>query len=495
MKIITMLLYFLSMIHLFSGSINIGKQNLTESSKEELSSIPLKNRPGVQRKTPWEKKQFPVKNADGSSYIAEGYRATFTGFDKTKWQNSSVNIILLFSEKNAGEIWLGSELGENPMFFVDTGNEIVACTANFPSVFLATTLNSQTFYSKGFGKTEANMDALVGEFYPDFNVRANYRSAFLDFLIPIVGDAEGDPLILIPGYSGRKDLIEISAKKDRVSFLFEDSGESKLRTRFWLQLPTAKILGAEILNVTNGRIANRDLLDGKIQVVMKKPHAQRITPWAKRQFPVMDRHGKNYFIEGYQATFNGIPWGKSISYPIKVILLFENERPGKIWMGTGTGDIPAYFIDSGEAIVRCFWVGSVIGSIKLESSFAVNEIDKKHIKPIDENMDKLVNLYYQEIIPWMSVEPIEIDNYFPTTSTSDSFRSQIGAGASDKIELKEIKVKDGNFGFLLQNKTRPLPRGWLWVKFPEARVVKAELIDDGTSSRTQDKASTETPPP
>ena len=185
MRITPALLYLFSTACLFSGETNSKKTHLLESSKTEASiNIPLANRPGVQRTTPWEKKQFPVKNADGSTYLADGYQATFEGVDKTLWGFPQTNIILLFPTENAGRIWLGAEPGEIPMIFFDTSNEIVACGIDSRQILWATSLSGKEFYSKDFDLTEGNMDKLVGTFYPDFLVWAHYNIIDMDTLIP-----------------------------------------------------------------------------------------------------------------------------------------------------------------------------------------------------------------------------------------------------------------------------------------------------------------------
>ena len=75
----------------------------------------MANRPGVQRITPWEKKQFPVKDVDGDIYLSDGYQATFTGFDKTTWiKQSQENLIILLPTRNAGKIWFSADPNITP---------------------------------------------------------------------------------------------------------------------------------------------------------------------------------------------------------------------------------------------------------------------------------------------------------------------------------------------------------------------------------------------
>jgi hypothetical protein len=471
---------------------NARSEPVKSSNKEFSLSIPLKNRPGVQRKTPWEKKQFPVKDADGNIYLADGYRATFDGFNKTRLRASQENLIVLLPGKNAGKLWFGVEPYKMPMHFFDTGSEIIACGIGGPQIFWATSLTGEKIYSNKFEPTETNMDKLAEVFYPDFIAWAHYRIILLKDLVPHIKDGIDSHAISFDCFTENMEILGIEAKEDCVAFLLTDLEKPGLKARIWLKLPLGKVLNSEIFHQPIGENNGKVKIFSEIPKTKRGREVKRIAPWAEKKFQVASINGQTYSIKGYLASFSGIKWKNSMKNPTNIVFLFDNKRPGKIWMGLNMKEIPCHFIDTGEEILGC-WLGWD-NILAWDASLDLTEADKTNFEPSEENLDRLVKCYYPNNSPFTN-QNFSINFYFPKIDDWTSFDARLGAGIHDTIELKEIKAKDGNFGFLLQNMDRPHVKGWLWVKFPEARVVKAELIDDGTSSRTQDKASTEMPPP
>ena len=487
MRITPALLYLFSTACLFSGETNSKKTHLLESSKTEASiNIPLANRPGVQRTTPWEKKQFPVKNADGSTYFADGYQATFTGFDKmTRWKIPQVNLIFLLPSDNEGKIWFGSKLGTLPVHFFDTGNEIIACIIENLLIFWEISLLGNELQPKDFEPTDANMDNFVEKFFPDFSARTNYRRIYLNDLIPLRSSTLNAHAVGSEHFSKKIELVGVASKEEYAAFLLRDLENPELKARFWLKLRPGKILGLEIFRRPVDEDVGKNAIFSKIPIIKRSPRAQRITPWAKKQFQVLDVNGGTYAITGYLAAFNGINL-KFIEEPINIIFLFDEKRPGKIW--TGMSDDPVHFIDTGKEIVGC-WLFR-FPMLTWDSSVELNEVDKKNLEPTEENIDSLIKSYYPGYI-FSIAQNFKMDDYFPKITEYTSFSYRNGAGTHDDVELKEIKAKDGKFGFFLQNMARPHVKGWLWIQFPEARVVKTELDEETLKTESSETRSIE----
>ena len=286
-------------------------------------------------------------------------------------------------------------------------------------------------------------------------------------------------------FSEKVDLIGIAAKEEYIAFLLRDLETSELKARIWFKLRPRKVLGSEIFRRPIGEDKGEEAILGKISAIKGSPNAQRITPWAQKQFQVLDLNGRTYPITGYLAAFNGIRWRDNIKEPTNIIFLFDEKRPGKIWMGLNIKQT-YNFIDTGKEIIGCFWCGVLV----LEPSLDMTETDKRNLDPNEENMDRLVTAYYPEVDPLRN-QSFRIDSYFPKINEWVSFTFQPGSGKFEQIELQKIKAKDGKFGFFFQNMDRPNVKGRLWIQFPEGRVVKAELDEETLKAESPETRSIE----